>query len=89
MVSKCANPACSATFRYLHEGILFHIAFETAAARAAEDRATPAHERFWLCGECSRKMTVVPTPTGILVVPLQQRSAARKNGIPARPWDSA
>jgi hypothetical protein len=25
MLSKCANPACSTTFRYLHEGRLYLI----------------------------------------------------------------
>jgi len=88
MLSKCANPACLATFRYLHDGILFHVTVEPAAAVKAGGYAAPTHERFWLCGECSRKMTVVADPTGVLVVPLQQSSASQKRGVPARPWDS-
>ena len=32
----------------------------------------PTIERFWLCGECSRKMTVISHPAGVLVVPLEQ-----------------
>ena len=35
MVSKCANPACSATFRYLHDGTLFHLAVESASPEQA------------------------------------------------------
>jgi hypothetical protein len=31
MLSKCANPACSANFRYLHEGRLFHVEIGLAA----------------------------------------------------------
>lgn len=89
MVSKCANPACSATFRYLHEGTLFHVAIESAASEKAGKYETPTLERFWLCTECSRKMTVVSGPTGILVVPLQQRSNSEKRETPARRWDSA
>lgn len=26
MLSKCANPECSESFRYLHEGRIFHLA---------------------------------------------------------------
>lgn len=84
MVSTCANPACSVTFRYLHEGRLFHVAVGSAAP---EKVATL--ELFWLCVECSRKMTVVSDPAGILVVPLQQRSETQQSGIAARRWDSA
>ena len=83
MVSKCANPRCSATFRYLHEGRLFH-----AAVRSAASENENAFERFWLCEECSRKMTVVSRPDGVLVVPLQQCSTLEEKTIPARPSDS-
>ena len=88
MVSKCANPACSATFRYLHDGRLFHVAIESAASERAASYETATLERFWLCGECSRKMTVVSDPAGILVVPLQQRSKPQERATPARSWDS-
>jgi len=47
MLSKCANPACLATFRYLHDGILFHVTVEPAAAVKAGGYAAPTHERFW------------------------------------------
>jgi hypothetical protein len=84
MVSKCSNPTCSATFRYLHEGRLFYVAVGSAAS---EDE--PAFERFWLCEVCSRKLTVVSSPDGVVVVPLQRRSTLEKRAISARPWDSA
>lgn len=89
MVSKCANPACLTTFRYLHEGRLFHLAVRSGAQEEAGNYGTPTLESFWLCEHCSKKMTVVSDPTGVIVVPLQQRSAPRKSGVPARPWDSA
>lgn len=84
MVSKCANPRCMATFRYMHEGRLFH-----AVVGSVAPENEPAFERFWLCEECSRKMTVISRPDGVLVVPLQQRSTLEERAIPARPWDSA
>jgi hypothetical protein len=68
MVSKCANPACSATFRYMPEGRLFQVGVGSAAP---EQEKVATLERFWLCGECSRRMTVVSRPDGVLVVPLQ------------------
>ena len=57
MVSKCANPACSSTFRYLHEGRMFHLIADSDRTVASHRAA--AMERFWLCDECSRKLTLV------------------------------
>ncbi len=88
MVSKCANPACSATFRYLHDGTLFHVAVGSASPEKAANWETAPVERYWLCGKCSRKMTIVSDQTGILVVPIEQRSKPEKRALPARRWDS-
>lgn len=81
MLSKCANPSCSTTFRYLREGKLFHVA---AGSATSEQGVT--HEPFWLCGDCSGKMTVVSGPAGVLIAPLQQVEQLPKSGIAARPW---
>jgi len=78
MVSKCANPSCSATFRYLREGKIFHIAHRPGAAEIASNRRASTHERFWLCGECARKMTLISHAAGILVVPLPDLSETQK-----------
>lgn len=78
MLSKCANPTCSDTFRYLHEGRLFHV----AVGLAPSDQAA-SFERFWLCGTCSRKMTVVSSGLGIQVVFLKQPSEPQEDGITA------
>jgi hypothetical protein len=74
MVSHCANPACSAVFRYLYEGQLFHLPVRSAVAQEVDPHATPALESFWLCTECSRKMTLIPGPAGASLVPLQRWS---------------
>jgi hypothetical protein len=78
MVSKCANPSCSAIFRYFREGKLFHLAVGPAALEAADVLETPALEHFWLCGECSSQMTLVSHTAGVLVVPLQDISEKQK-----------
>jgi hypothetical protein len=57
MLSKCANPSCNGTFRYLHEGRVFHLI--TGSETVAVHRAM-AIERFWLCDACSKKLTLVP-----------------------------
>ena len=77
MVGKCANPACSAAFLYLHAGKLFR--FETAAPARAEsdDMRKPPRgvEFFWLCAGCAAEFTLVPdTPTGARLVPLAGRA---------------
>jgi len=62
MLSKCANPTCSARFRYLHEGRIFSAIIEDkGVVRGAEDYAeTPRRvERYWLCDSCARSMTLV------------------------------
>jgi hypothetical protein len=47
MLSKCANPKCSAAFRYLHDGKLFRMEVPAALASANQSRArkktTSAH----------------------------------------------
>jgi hypothetical protein len=52
MLSKCANPACSNTFRYFREGKLY----------VTEPKARSGHSRvleyFWLCSTCCRDMTI-------------------------------
>lgn len=57
MVSKCANPACMAPFRYLHEGRIFTVHANPAEHRP--DGADPKVERYWLCSTCSDSMTLV------------------------------
>jgi hypothetical protein len=64
MLSKCANPDCSAKFRYLHEGKLYLVDYRAAGARrtAPADSKSGAiacaREYFWLCGPCSFDMTI-------------------------------
>jgi hypothetical protein len=68
MVSKCANPSCSAVFLYLRDGTIFH--FVPRAAEHASDGRISCPERFWLCSACAKTMTLISGPCGIQVVPL-------------------
>ena len=64
MLSKCANPGCTNTFRYLREGKLFLI--EPASARIKRESSGPlqgtgsprAIDYIWLCSACCRDLTV-------------------------------
>jgi hypothetical protein len=58
MLAKCANPACSRTFRYLREGKLFRIETEMEASPANGNVSGRAGEWYWLCDECAKKFTV-------------------------------
>jgi len=64
MLSKCANPACSTTFRYLSEGKLYLIDSKATwvrhRARAESKYAgkSSIYEYCWLCSSCSREMTI-------------------------------
>jgi len=80
MLSKCANPACSATFLYLRDGKLFQL--ETPQ-HLASLKTTPESERqsdaagqrrveyFWLCKSCASELTLrYRDGQGVMVVPI-------------------
>lgn len=82
MLSKCANPGCSASYRYFHSGRLFRV--ETPAKyspQASDDengmkKQVRRLEFFWLCDDCSSKLTLTfDRSAGILVRPKFARSA--------------
>jgi hypothetical protein len=82
MLSKCANPGCPATFRYLHEGRLFR--FDTGATGPNPGRDARNLEYFWLCAECSGKVTLsLEKGAGVTAVPLPQEPLARARGTSA------
>lgn len=58
MLSKCANPTCSAGFHYLHEGRIFKI--EMSAPSSDKNHSHNRRlEYFWLCERCVQTLTVV------------------------------
>jgi len=52
MVSQCANPECLRELRYLHDGKIY--AFAVSAGNGSKSL-----EHFWLCGGCSKSMTLI------------------------------
>jgi hypothetical protein len=80
MVSKCSNPGCSTSFRYLHEGKLFRMAV-TANADSGADPGTKKSSRriefFWLCEECAPQMTLIFKPgVGVTAQPVARVQVA-------------
>jgi hypothetical protein len=62
MLSKCANPACTEQFRYLHQGKLFtvHLAPDSCQVVSESwDDQDDVYERFWLCDKCCERFTVI------------------------------
>lgn len=66
MISKCANPACSAPFLYLHSGKLFRFereAIEDKQPLLGFDSTVRKHstgvEFYWLCQNCSATLTLI------------------------------
>ncbi|PYX12916.1 MAG: hypothetical protein DMG84_18100 [Acidobacteria bacterium] len=78
MLSKCANPGCSASFLYLHQGKLFRL--ETSGngddthGEVADPQGKHSSRRleyFWLCDECASLMTVsFKKGVGVMTRPL-------------------
>ena len=60
MLKKCANPNCPTIFKYLREGRLFRLAVDTTeqTTESAPKRVLRV-ERFWLCGACSSRFTLI------------------------------
>ncbi len=85
MVSKCANPACSATFRYFHAGKLFRLETTDGLDRRHsldDDEGVTSKPRrriifYWLCENCAAKMTLTfNKATGISVRPQTRAQSA-------------
>jgi len=59
MVAKCANPSCSARFRYLSQGKSIRL-----------DVDYGKYEYFWLCADCASNMSLkVEWGKGVVGVP--------------------
>jgi hypothetical protein len=81
MVAKCANPDCSATYRYFHEGKLFVFELEPEAPLRGSpinpDYVGRSHtpQYFWLCSACCSAMTLQHGGD-------HGATVARKQGVP-------
>ncbi len=82
MLSKCANPACSAKFHYFHVGKLFRCETQSGEPHALEFGTDPTVKKsvrrvefFWLCPECSGNMTLTfQQGTGVIAAPAVMRA---------------
>lgn len=69
MLSKCANPACSAKFQYLGVGKLFVIKARRSITKSESQsfERSQIHEPtryFWLCASCSQSLTIEACGSG-------------------------
>ena len=62
MVSRCANPDCSNSFRYLHVGKLFRFDAWHRSGDGSQRSPRKGMELFWLCEDCVRDLTIVWDP---------------------------
>jgi hypothetical protein len=70
MLSKCANPACPAQFRNLHQGKLFRLCPSPEVDAITGGMLGYFYERFWLCEKCCKQMKVVWDGTKAALAPL-------------------
>jgi len=93
MLSKCANPACSAKLLYLGDGKIFRVEREMASRNAAQRKvAATEHafeivagrgvegrrEYFWLCSGCSQQMTLAFRDRSVVILPLVVKANAAR-----------
>jgi hypothetical protein len=98
MVSKCANPACSQRFLYLHQGKIFQLTPTPEVEAVGRGFSLSLYERFWLCDKCCKEMTLVWGGNEPKLVPLDAHPVApilsdpvnvQKKGIPTKRAASA
>ena len=58
MLHKCANPACCAQFRYLHQGKLFEVEIQYVESIASNGHGKGHVERCWLCDNCAEHISL-------------------------------
>ena len=64
MLSKCANPQCSARMKYMHDGSLYVVPkptkdrYWTGVGGEFSAPRGKQIECFWLCDGCSRQLTI-------------------------------
>lgn len=88
MVTKCANPACGSSFRYLRGGKLFLVDLPRSSAGPGNGSAVTHQGRtaeyFWLCDQCCSKLTVVVDQNGRAAVSRVRASGGRSANNPSR-----
>jgi hypothetical protein len=63
VLHKCANPACYAQFRYLHQGKLFEVEIQYVESSSRNGHGKVGNgkghvERCWLCDQCAAHITL-------------------------------
>ncbi len=79
MLQKCANPGCASQYRYFREGVLFE--FQVDIENTYYPLTSPAprgakREIFWLCDDCSSRLTLECRDAAVALVPLAKRKTA-------------
>lgn len=73
MLSKCANPACTARFRYLREGRIFNLPIPGESANSFFPKGVL---HYWLCDRCKQTLKVVLVDGEIRVSPAHRELPA-------------
>lgn len=82
MVNHCANSGCAKPLHYLREGRIFIFDVATGSSETGGKRMRHL-EHYWLCGTCSRSLTLAQGANGIRVLPkpaIQERKEFRATG---------
>jgi hypothetical protein len=63
VLDKCANPACCAKFRYLHQGKLFEVEIQYVENSSGNGHSRLINgkgrvKRCWLCDQCAAHVTL-------------------------------
>ena len=87
LLDKCANPACSAKFRFLRDGKLFEIETESFAPSRADGAPSGRERRVefcWLCDLCARFYVLSCDGKQVTTSPLQLEKGRVSAPIPIK-----
>lgn len=73
MISQCANPGCSARLLYLRSGKVIRLDLELPRPRAGAPGGARRAQFFWLCAECSARVSVKLVDGRVMVQSLDDR----------------
>lgn len=87
MLTKCANPSCTESFRYLGKGRLFRLEADPVSRSYTSHPDTVQEEYFWMCSKCSEHYTLHLDDDGqvsIIALPEAVKGKARQFAIISR-----
>jgi len=82
VLTKCANPSCAETFRYLGKGRLFRLEADPVSRSYNSYPESIPEEYFWICPACAECFTLHLEEGGrVAVIPLPSSAHGKPHRV--------